>query len=98
MVASMDLTSLSGSNLSDTSILFATLTILVSYPLDSRCEAIVLNPIGYISNTGVDGIRSLTGPASNLGTYNEQGKVAIPGRLEHWNSGKLGAWPHMEGE
>lgn len=57
-------TNLSGSNRSEASILVAMFAIRTEYPLDSRCDAIVVKPIGYISKTGVDGIRSLTGPKS----------------------------------
>jgi hypothetical protein len=38
------------------------LTILVSYPFLCKYPEIKTKPIGYISNTGVEGITSLIGP------------------------------------
>ena len=38
------------------------LTMRVLKPAASRWEEIVMKPIGYISNTGDDGMTSLTGP------------------------------------
>ena len=52
----------SASNLSLWSIWTAMLTMRVLNPAASRCEDIVMNPTGYISNTGDEGITSLTGP------------------------------------
>ena len=52
----------SASNLSLWSICTAMLTMRVLNPAASRWEDIVMKPIGYISNTGEEGITSLTGP------------------------------------
>ena len=52
----------SASNLSLWSICTAMLTMRVLKPAASRWEDIVMKPIGYISNTGEEGITSLTGP------------------------------------
>lgn len=52
----------SASNFSLWSIWTAMFTILVLNPAASRCEDMVMKPIGYISNTGDEGITSLTGP------------------------------------
>ena len=52
----------SASNLSLWSICTAMLTMRVLKPAASRWEEIVMKPIGYISNTGDDGMTSLTGP------------------------------------
>ena len=44
------------------SIMTARFTIRVLNPAASRWEDIVMNPMGYISNTGDEGTTSLTGP------------------------------------
>ncbi len=44
------------------SIMLARFTILTLYPRWLSRTAIDMKPIGYISKTGVDGTRSLTGP------------------------------------
>ena len=52
----------SASNFSSASIRPAMLTILVLNPAICRCVEMVMNPMGYISNTGDEGMTSLTGP------------------------------------
>ena len=52
----------SGSKRGSRSILTARLRILVRYPCRSRYSAMVVSPTGYISNTVVEGTKSLTGP------------------------------------
>ena len=42
--------------------MLARLMIRTLNPASCNAVAIVVNPIGYISKTGVDGTRSLTGP------------------------------------
>ncbi len=44
------------------SILTAMFTILVRNPAASRCDDMVMKPMGYISNTGDEGMTSDTGP------------------------------------
>jgi len=52
----------SASKLSLPSILAAKLIILTFIPFLSRCSKIETNPIGYISNMGVEGTPSAIGP------------------------------------
>ena len=56
------LTAASGSKFWSLSIRTARFTMRTRRPLRSRYSAIVVKPMGYISNTGVEGTRSLTGP------------------------------------
>ena len=44
------------------SIMLARLMIRTRKPASCNAVAMVVNPIGYISKTGVEGTRSLTGP------------------------------------